>query len=150
MQNASAWRSEAAEPFATPPAALARYTPHDLLAMLWRERGLMLGVFLALAALGLVAALSMKTSYQAHSSLLVRLSPEYVYNPRVGDAARGLAPESDSVVESEAEILASAGLEGAGARRHRPASPLSQGGPRLCRGQPGQASRTWRRPPSRP
>ena len=111
MQNASAWRSEAAEPFATPPAAPARYTPHDLLAMLWRERGLMLGVFLALAALGLVAALSMKTSYQAHSSLLVRLSPEYVYNPRVGDAARGLAPESDSVVESEAEILASAGLK---------------------------------------
>jgi uncharacterized protein involved in exopolysaccharide biosynthesis len=110
MQNATAWRSEPGEAFAALAPAPARYTPRDLAAMLWRERGLMLAVFLAVTALGLVAALAMKTSYQAHSSLLVRLSPEYVYNPRVGDAARGLAPETDSVVESEAEILGSAGL----------------------------------------
>ena len=111
MQNASAWRSEAAEPFAALALPPARYTPQDLLAMLWRERSLMLVVFLAVAALGVGVALSLKPSFQAQSSLLVRLSPEYVYNPRVGDAARGLAPESDQVVESEAEILASAGLK---------------------------------------
>ena len=111
MQNAWAWRSEAAEPFAVPAAGPVRYTPNDLLAMLWRERFLMLAVFVGVSLLGLLAALSLKTSYQAHSSLLVRLSPEYVYNPRVGDAARGLAPESDQVVESESEILTSAGLK---------------------------------------
>ena len=111
MQNASAWRSEAAEPYAAPVSAPARYTPHDLLAMLWRERGLMLAVFLAVMALGALLAFSLKPAYEAHSSLLVRLSPEYVYNPRVGDAARGLAPESDQVVASEAEILTSAGLK---------------------------------------
>ena len=57
-----------------------------------------------------MGALQLKPSYAAHSSLLVRLSPEYVYNPRVGDAARGLAPESDQVVESESQILMSAQL----------------------------------------
>ena len=111
MQNASAWRSEAAEPFAAPVFSPVTYTPQDLLAMLWRERGLMLAVFLGVVALGVVLALSLKPSFDAHSSLLVRLSPEYVYNPRVGDAARGLAPESDQVVQSEAEILTSAGLK---------------------------------------
>ena len=111
MQSAWAWRNETAEPFAAPPAAAVRYTPQDLLAMLWRERFLMLGVFLAVTALGVLAALSLKSTYQAHSSLLIRVSPEYIYNPRVGDAARGLAPEGDSVVQSEAEILTSAGLK---------------------------------------
>ena len=70
----------------------------------------MLWVFLGVSALGLLAALSLKSTYQAHSSLLIRLSPEYVYNPRVGDAARGSVPEGDSVVQSETEILSSAGL----------------------------------------
>ncbi len=111
MQNAWAWRNTPAEPFAAPVPGTVRYSAQDLLAMLWRERGLMLGVFLGLGLLGLLAALTLKSTYQAHSSLLIRLSPEYVYNPRVGDAARGLAPEGDSVVQSESEILGSAGLK---------------------------------------
>lgn len=111
MENAWAWRHDTAEPSAAPVASAVRYSPQDLLAMLWRERGLMLGVFAAVCLLGLVAALSLKSSYQAHSSLLIRISPEYIYNPKVGDAARGLAPETDSVVESEAEILASPALK---------------------------------------
>ena len=60
MQNASAWRSEPAEPFAPAGAAPARYTAQDLAAMLWRERGLMLGVFLALSVVGLLAAVRMR------------------------------------------------------------------------------------------
>ena len=39
MQNASAWRSEAAEALAPGALAPARYTARDLAAMLWRERG---------------------------------------------------------------------------------------------------------------
>ena len=50
----------------------------------------MAGVFLAVCALGLVVALALKPAYQAHSSLLVRLSPEYVYNPR----GRATPPEA--------------------------------------------------------
>jgi uncharacterized protein involved in exopolysaccharide biosynthesis len=111
MQNAWAWRSEQPQAVASPDPGPAVYTPQDLLAMLWRERLLMLGVFLAVLALGVVVALEMKTVFQAHSSLLIRLSPEYVYNPRVGDAARGLAPETDQVIQSETEILGSTALK---------------------------------------
>lgn len=84
-----------------------RYSPSDVAALLWRRLPLMLVVFLVVAALGVFAALRLKTTYPAHSSLLIRLGPEYVYNPAVGDAGRGTAPDNDQVVQSELEILQS-------------------------------------------
>lgn len=86
----------------------ARYSLEDYPGLLWRERGLMLVVFLVVLALGLGFAVTLKTVYPAQSSLLVRLGPEYVYQPRVGDAARGAIPETDQVIQSEVEILSSA------------------------------------------
>ncbi len=68
----------------------------------------MLGVFLVILALGLAVAFSLKTFYPAQSSILVRLSQEYVYQPSAGDAARGAVPDSDQVLQSEVEILSSA------------------------------------------
>src|ERR1700761_5904096 len=80
-----------------------RYAPDDIIALLWRERFLMLGVFLVVLALGLAVSFSLKTLYAAQSSLLVRLSQEYVYEPNAGDAARGAVPEPDQVLQSEVE-----------------------------------------------
>jgi uncharacterized protein involved in exopolysaccharide biosynthesis len=79
-------------------------------ALLWSERGLMAVVFLIVFAIGVAFAFTLKTTYAAHSSLLVRLGQEYVYEPRVGDAARGAVPTNDQVIQSEAEILNSAEL----------------------------------------
>ncbi len=70
----------------------------------------MAAVFVVVAALGIVFSLSLKPSYPAHSSLLVRLGQEYVYEPRIGDAGRGAVPSTDQVIQSEVEILGSAGL----------------------------------------
>jgi uncharacterized protein involved in exopolysaccharide biosynthesis len=84
------------------------YDARDLIALLWRERMTVATVFAAVAALGLLIAFGMRTMYPARSSLLIRLSSEYVYNPRVGDAARGAVPEIDQVIQSETEILGSA------------------------------------------
>ena len=86
-------------------AARPRYALTDFPILLWRERYLMLGIFLAIFALGLLAALTMKTNYQAYSSVLVRLGPEYVYEPWAGDAGRGAVLDSDAMIQSEAEIL---------------------------------------------
>jgi uncharacterized protein involved in exopolysaccharide biosynthesis len=85
-----------------------RYAIEDYPGLLRRELGLMVVVFLVVLALGLGFALTLKTVYPAQSSLLVRLGPEYVYQPRVGDAARGAIPEADQVIQSEVEILSSA------------------------------------------
>ncbi|MBA4012343.1 MAG: lipopolysaccharide biosynthesis protein [Phenylobacterium sp.] len=71
----------------------------------------MLAIFLTLFILGVAAALTMKTSYQAHASVLARLGPEYVYAPRVGDAGRGAVLGSDAMIQSEAEILGSEALK---------------------------------------
>jgi uncharacterized protein involved in exopolysaccharide biosynthesis len=91
--------------------ARMRYAPADVIALLWRERFWMLLVFILIVAGGLAFALSLKTVYPAESSLLVRLGEEYVYQPRVGDAARGAVPESDTVIQAEVEILSSAQIK---------------------------------------
>ena len=101
---AAPWR--AGEAPARPRLAFADFAP-----LLWRERFVMLSVFLVIAAIGLAVALTLKTVYPAHSSLLIRLGQEYVYEPRAGDAARGAVPDSDSVIQSEVEILGSAQLK---------------------------------------
>ena len=88
--------------------ARTRYAPADIMALLWRERFWMVLVFVLITLGGLAFALTLKTVYPAQSSLLVRLGQEYVYQPRVGDAARGAVPESDTVIQAEVEILSSA------------------------------------------
>ena len=109
MQSGSAMGTEA--PAAGMGWSVRGWAAEDVLAMLWRERTLMLAVFICVAALGLLVAFKQKTYYPAHSSLLIRLGEEYVYNPVVGDAARGTAPDTDSIVQSEVEILSSAALK---------------------------------------
>ena len=88
-----------------------RRSTEDLLAVVWGKRFLMLAVFALLLVLGLAFASRLKTTYTAGSSLLVRLGQAYVYDPRVGDAARGAAPTNDEVIQSELEILGSAELK---------------------------------------
>jgi uncharacterized protein involved in exopolysaccharide biosynthesis len=90
--------------------ARPRYAPADFVTLLWREKWLMLGVFLVIAALGVGFSMTLKKSYTANSSLFVRLGQEYVYEPRAGDAGRGAVPNSDQVIQSEAEILNSGEL----------------------------------------
>jgi uncharacterized protein involved in exopolysaccharide biosynthesis len=85
-----------------------RYGAGDVVPLLWRERFLVLTVFIVVFAVGLAVAFMMKTTYDAQSSILVRLGQAYVYQPPAGDAARGAVPESDQVLQSEVEILSSA------------------------------------------
>jgi len=84
-----------------------RYTPSDIAALLWRNLPWMILTFLVVAIIGVIVAVRMPTTYPAHSSLLIRLNQAYVYQPQVGDAARGAAPDNDQVVQSELEILQS-------------------------------------------
>ncbi len=91
-------------------APRARLALTDIPALLWRERWLMLATFLVIAVMGLGFALTLKTIYPAHSSVLVRLGQEYVYEPRAGDAGRGAVPNNDQILESETEIMQSDAL----------------------------------------
>ncbi|WP_426012472.1 GumC family protein [Caulobacter sp. DWR2-3-1b2] len=111
MSTTSAWTSVPHEPPSRSDwAARARYAPTDFVTLLWRERWLMLGVFMVIFCIGLAFATTMKKTYTASSSLFVRLGQEYVYEPRAGDAARGAVPDVDQVIQSEAEILGSSEL----------------------------------------
>lgn len=111
MASHGAWTStQQGETQAAGPARV-RYDLRDLPALLWRERGLMLTVFIVVAAIGLILAVSMPKLYRPNASLLVRLGQEYVYEPRTGDAGRGAVPDADSVIQAETEILQSAHLK---------------------------------------
>jgi len=67
----------------------------------------MAGVFGAILFVSILFALTLKTNYTAEASVLVRLGQEYVYEPRIGDAGKGLAPQNDQVIQTEVEILRS-------------------------------------------
>jgi uncharacterized protein involved in exopolysaccharide biosynthesis len=97
----------AAPPEADEPAPRTRYAAAEVPALLWRERWLMLAVFIGLAALAVAFALTLKTVYPTHATVLVKLGQEYVYQPRSGDAGRGAVPDNDQLVQSEAEIMGS-------------------------------------------
>ncbi|HEY3694558.1 GumC family protein [Phenylobacterium sp.] len=111
MASPGAWTSRREAPATSADGVRLRYDWWDLPALLWRERWLMALVFLVIFVLGALVAFTMKTSYPASSSVLVRLGQEYVYEPRAGDAGRGAVPDADSVIQSETEILSSAHLK---------------------------------------
>lgn len=79
----------------------------DLVAMLWAERMLVLGVGAAICALGLVAALMAPKAYTARAELLVRLGEEYVYQPTAGGAGAGATPDMQAVVNAEMRMIGS-------------------------------------------
>ena len=79
----------------------------DMLLQLWRAKWLMLLVFLPIFALGLSAAFSMPTRYEAYSRLLVSLGEEQVYRPRVGSEAAGAIPDQEQLIQAELELMRS-------------------------------------------
>jgi uncharacterized protein involved in exopolysaccharide biosynthesis len=91
-------------------AARPRYAPSDFITLLWRERYLMMSIFLLIFIAGLGFAFTLKKAYPAHAQLLIQLGQEYVYEPLAGDAARGAVPDVNAVVQSETAIMSSAPL----------------------------------------
>lgn len=97
----------------TPPAAAqpARGTvklgPADVALRLWRDKVLMFLIFLPIALLGVGLALMFPTKYAAGTRLLVTLGEEYVFDPVVGEAARGAFPQQEEVLQAEAELASS-------------------------------------------
>lgn len=111
MTTQSAWRTVPHDPPARAVwASRPRYAPADFITLLWRERWLMLAVFLVIFVIGAGFSITLKKSYPAQASLLIQLGQEYVYEPFAGDAARGAVPDNDSLVQSEVEILQSTQL----------------------------------------
>ncbi len=79
----------------------------DTALQLWRAKWLMLFVFLPIALFGIAIALLVPTKYPASTRLLVRLGQEYVFDPVVGDAAKGAFPQQEEVLQAETELARS-------------------------------------------
>ena len=90
--------------------ARPRYGVLDVIGLLFRELLLMILVFVVILGLGFAAAMTLKKSYTATGSVFAGVGQEYVYQPRVGTAERGQAPQGDEVANSEAAILGSSAV----------------------------------------
>ncbi len=111
MAYAGSWTNVPHDPPARADwAGRPRYAPSDFVTLLWREKWLMVAIFLVIFVVGAGFSMTLKKSYTAGSSILVQLGQEYVYEPRAGDAARGAVPDTDALVASETEILLSGQL----------------------------------------
>ena len=84
-----------------------RYGVLDVVGLLFRELLLMVVVFLLIFALGAAAVFTLKKTYTAQGAVFAGVGQEYVYQPRVGTAERGQAPQGDEAANSEAAILSS-------------------------------------------
>jgi polysaccharide biosynthesis protein PslE len=102
-------QSRNAQDDASPPgwAKRPRLSLTDLLVMLWREKWLILLVSLLIFGPLAYFAIKLPRTYEASSNLIVLLGQEYVYQPRVGDAARGAIPKTEEFIQSELELLRS-------------------------------------------
>lgn len=85
--------------------ARPRYGLLDVIGLLFREFWLMLVIFLLVVAAGTAVVLTMGKTYTASGSVYAGVGQEYVYQPRVGVAERGQAPDVDTVTQSEAALL---------------------------------------------
>jgi len=79
----------------------------DTLLQLWRAKWLMLLVFVPIVLVGVAITLLAPTKFSAHTRLLVRLGQEYVFDPIIGDAAKGAFPQQEEVLQAETELARS-------------------------------------------
>ncbi|GBF57588.1 hypothetical protein PbB2_01256 [Candidatus Phycosocius bacilliformis] len=80
----------------------------DVISLLWREKWLMLIVFVLISAIGIALASTQQKTYVAGARLSILLGQEYVFRPTVGDAGGGSAPKQEQIVQSEVEVIKSA------------------------------------------
>jgi len=73
----------------------------------WRAKWLMLLVFMPIFLAGVAVALMTPVKYPASTRLLVKMGQEYVFDPILGEAGRGVATQSDEMLQAEAELAAS-------------------------------------------
>ena len=90
------------EPERRPPAAA-----RDVLAALFRRRGRMIQIFLAVLALVAVATFVPPRMYETRARILVKYTSEYVYRPQVGEARLPIALAPEEILNSEMSILTS-------------------------------------------
>ncbi len=88
-------------------AALPKLGWADLVAMLWAERKIVLIVGAVIGALALCVALISPKHYEARGELLVRIGQEYVYQPTMGANGGGAAPDIETIVNGEIQMLRS-------------------------------------------
>lgn len=100
-------RTEQARPAAPAGRVRPKLGLADALVLLWRSKLLMLLVFAPILVFGVALALMFPAQYTSNTRLLVRLGQEYVFDPVLGDAARGAFPQQEEVLQAEAELARS-------------------------------------------
>lgn len=79
----------------------------ELLGLLIRQLPIMIIIFIALFALGMIGVMTLKKSYTANGRILVQYGEEYIYNPVIGTAGQGTAYTADQMIQAEVGFFTS-------------------------------------------
>lgn len=92
------------------PVMSSRYALRDLLNTIFRERWLIVWIFLLTFGAGLFMALRLEPMYTAQARVLILPSREYALNPDVGSLNTSFILGDERIVRSETEILKNTAL----------------------------------------
>ncbi|MCC6136888.1 MAG: hypothetical protein IT491_16235 [Gammaproteobacteria bacterium] len=87
------------------PMAAPKYSVRDVLSTLFRERRLILWVFLVTFGIGAVISFKLGILYTAEARILILPSRQYVLNSDVGELTNNFGMGDERIIRSETEIL---------------------------------------------
>ncbi|GJL55204.1 MAG: hypothetical protein NPIRA02_23360 [Nitrospirales bacterium] len=82
----------------------------DVLTILFKHRGKIFGVLIGTVALVTIGSFLIPPTYEATSSLMVKMGREHIYRPEVGSVNPSVSFDQERVIESELQIISSRDL----------------------------------------
>ena len=82
----------------------------DILTILFKHKGKICGVFLGTVILVAVGSFIMPPTYEAMSTLMVKMGREHIYRSEVGSANPAVSFDQERIIESELQIISSRDL----------------------------------------
>ncbi len=86
------------------------FSLRDILTIIFKRKWIILFVFLATVSLVTIGTFLITPTYEAESTLMVKMGREHVYQPEVGSANPSISFDQERVIESEIQILKSRDL----------------------------------------
>ncbi|MGB0910522.1 MAG: GumC family protein, partial [Nitrospirales bacterium] len=94
----------------TEPQKISQISLRDIITIFFKHKWKILGVFLGTVTVVTIGSFLMDPTYEAESTVMVKMGREHVYQPEVGSASPAVAFDQERILESEIQILTSRDL----------------------------------------
>ncbi|GJL49375.1 GumC family protein [Candidatus Nitrospira salsa] len=102
--------SQSEQQVVTNQPAMPQVSIRDILTIFFKHKRKILGVFLGTVTLVTLGSFLLPPTYEASSSLMVKMGREHIYRPEVGSVNPSVSFDQERVIESELQIILSRDL----------------------------------------